>query len=417
MALEHSFLRKRLREKTPDAVVQMMQKTGLSNPVVVEMLAAEGLAALPWDARRQCMHYTLCRNHKPGAVQPEQMAREQVWKHMLRCYREAYPDADAANKCILEFGLVAKEKHKDAPLEADKSDHYHVACFCTEKHYWRRISKISAEKYHIHLNAVAHDGYCSMFRYLREKTKHKPLHELDQDPYFSPLHPKGEQLKALLAQGEVTRKARAARVCFAQPQEQAVPEVRNTFGAAFNWVVDRKLKGTAGALQLQADAAAEVQAGRPRLMEFVRKHRNDLADQIEFVWELMQAPERLVRHNTSRQELLFQAATAATEPSCFKGACANGACRCAELYEKILAFQEVSSLHFRSSVFTALTAGRTKGNVLMIVGGQDSGKTTVPHKGIGCSWLCFGSFLGRSSGHHFHGMRICAHIQCQDFVR
>ena len=377
MAPAQSFPRKRLREKTPNVVVQMMQKTGLSNPVVVEMLAAEGLAALPWDSRRQCMHYTACRNHMPGAVQPEQMSREQVWKHMLRCYTEAYPDADASNKCILEFGLVAKEKHKDALLEADKSDHHHIICFCTEKHYWRRIRKISAERYNIHLNAVAHDGYCSMFRYVREKTKHKPLHELDQDPYFSALHPKGEQLKALLAQGEVTRKARAARLSFEQPQEQAVPEVRNTFGAAFNWVVDRKLKGTHGALQLQADAAAEVQAGRPRLMEFVRKHRNDLPDQIDFIWELMHAPERLVRHTTPRPELLFQAATAATDPGCFASTCANGACKCVELYEKILEFQDVSSLHFRHSVFETLTAGRTKGNALMIVGGQDSGKTTV----------------------------------------
>ena len=32
--------------------------TGLADPLVIEMLAADGLAALPGDARRQCMHCT-----------------------------------------------------------------------------------------------------------------------------------------------------------------------------------------------------------------------------------------------------------------------------------------------------------------------------------------------------------------------
>eukprot|EP00973_Karenia_brevis_P010733 1453604-Karenia_brevis.AAC.1 len=90
------------------------------------MLAADGLAALPWDARRQCMHHTHSRNQKQGAIQPDQLTRMEMWRLILQIYQEAYPDADAKTKSIVKFGLVVKEKHHDAPAEADQSEHHHI---------------------------------------------------------------------------------------------------------------------------------------------------------------------------------------------------------------------------------------------------------------------------------------------------
>ena len=36
-------------------------RTDVTNRLVVELLAADGLAALPGDARRHCVHYTMSR--------------------------------------------------------------------------------------------------------------------------------------------------------------------------------------------------------------------------------------------------------------------------------------------------------------------------------------------------------------------
>ena len=56
-------------------------------------------------------------------------------------------------------------------------------------------------------NAVAHDGYCSMYNYLRSPTKKKPLHELDPTPYHSSGHPQGQVLKDLLEAPSVAKSA------------------------------------------------------------------------------------------------------------------------------------------------------------------------------------------------------------------
>ena len=382
-------LRKRLRCKTAQAPTTQPPAPGRSangrfapgrsaNALLLELFAADGLPVLPDDARRHCVHYTMSTVHKPGAVQPGQLTRKKFWAHLCLCYTEAYPDAASDTNSILQFGLIAREKHKDAEREEDRSTHFHAACFTNDKHKWKRIRDISANRYNIHLNAVAHDGFSSMYRYLKCATTKKPVHELDPKPYYSPLHPEGDELKELLLVGEKLRLARAAKRKLTEPEAaSAKPEVKSLFGTAFNWIVDNKYTGTAGALQLQYDATTELQAGRPRLLEFVRKHRNDLEDQIAFVWELLQAPARLKRFSTPRQELLLEAAAPTLAPQMHKQQCANSSCGCASIYESILGFQYVASVDFRHAVYDCLTAGREKGNALMIVGGKDCGKTTI----------------------------------------
>ena len=115
----------------------------------VERFGEAGLAMLCQDARRFHVHYTHVRTRSPGHKQPDQLTRKQLWEHLVTVYREAYPCADSPTNSILQFGLVAKERHKDAPREEDRSEHNHVATFSDRAHYWRRGRKISADKYGI----------------------------------------------------------------------------------------------------------------------------------------------------------------------------------------------------------------------------------------------------------------------------
>jgi hypothetical protein len=163
MPAVQSTMRKRMRCKTkPTPVAPPPVK--LLSPLELELLGVDGLAGLPEDARRHCVHYTMTKVTKAGAVQPSRLTRQKAWEHLCRLYTEAYPDATSKTNSILQFGLVAQEKHKDAPREEDRSIHFHIATFSEEKHYWKRIRDISAKKYNIYLNAVAHDGYSSMYR-------------------------------------------------------------------------------------------------------------------------------------------------------------------------------------------------------------------------------------------------------------
>ena len=335
--------------------------------MAAEQCAADGLVALSLDARRTHVHYTHVRTDNPADVQPSALTREQFWRHLVTCYQEAYPDATSDTGSILQFGVVVKEKHRLAPHARDREDHHHAPTFSTAKHYWRRVRKVSAEKYHIQLNAVAHECYTTMFRYVRQATAKKPIHELDVTPYYSPGHPQGDALKALLEVGEKYRVARAAK----GPSEPHQAPLRSQFGTVYNWVIDKQLKDKRGATQLQADAVQELKAGRPRLLDFVKKHKSNLEDEVAFCWELHGASQRLERQEKSRVELLYTAAT------CAGSTCANAGRQCKDIYEEILSYQGVDSILFRHRVYDALLYGRRKGNAVMIVGGKDTGKTTV----------------------------------------
>ena len=149
MSTVQSSLNKRLWCKTtPTSTTQPRVQQGPTNPLVLELLGADGLPALPGDARRNCIHWTMARVHKPGAVQPSQMTRKQFWKHLGLCYLEAYPDATSDTKSFLQFGIVAKEEHNNAEREEDRSIHIHCASFSIEKHYWKRIRDIGQEVQH-----------------------------------------------------------------------------------------------------------------------------------------------------------------------------------------------------------------------------------------------------------------------------
>ena len=374
-ALLHTAARRRLWVKQrvePFPALPPEAPAARGVPLAVEVenvavLCADGLLPLPLTAKRRHIHWTHCRTRNPGDVQPESLSRGDFWLHLLRCYREAYPRAETETGTVLEFGLACKELHKDAEREEDRSVHYHAATFATQQVYWKKIRDISEKKYRIKLHAVAHEAYVTMFKYLRQASWKKPIHELDPTPYFSPGHPQGEALKDLLAVGAKYLEVRAQKL----PAPPVEPLARSQFGVVFNWVVDHGLRGAVGVAQLKDDALTELKAGRPKLIDFVKKHRACLQDQLDFCWELVGAREQVVRLRKSRQQLLLEAATDTAK------VCANGHSRCAEAYESILAHHGVPSLEFRQSLFETLQSGRLKGSALMIVGGKDTGKTTI----------------------------------------
>ena len=332
----------------------------------VERCAVDGLAPLPLDGRRRHVHYTHVRTHCPDDVQPHQLTRAAFWKHLARCYTEAYPSADSETGSILQFGVVCKEKHNDAARDVDRSEHHHAAVYCTTSHYWRKVRQISAEKYRVHLNAVAHDAYCTMYNYLRVPTVKKPLCELDPVPFHSPLHPTGDTLRDLLAAG-----AKYLSVRRQKPIGSRDPGLRSQFGIAFKWIVEHRLRGRAGAVQLEVDAVQELRAGRTQLIEFVRKYRSCLEDQLEFCWSLEEAPQRMQRIGKTRLDILLEAAI---DP---QASCKNGHGRCEDRLNEILIHQDVAPSEFGHAIYTALEHGRRKGNAVMVVGGRDTGKTTV----------------------------------------
>lgn len=206
-----------------------------------------------------------------------------------------------------------------------------------------------------------------MYNYLRVPTRKKPLFELDPAPYHSSLHPEGQALRDLLEQGARYLEVRRA----AKPETPQEPAIRSQFGIAYKWIIEHGLRKRKGALQLEADAVQELKAGRPQLLDFVKKHRSCLEDQVEYCWSLHNAPERIARLSMSRLEVLLQ--TAADE----NGTCRNGTQRCATIYNEVLTYQSVPAEKFCHLIYGALEFGRQKGNAVMLVGGKDTGKTTI----------------------------------------
>ena len=364
MLLQGAIRRRLTHKQTPGASASLPGAA-----LAAELQAADGLPALANDARRQHVHWTMVATHNAQDVQPNQLSRVGFWKHLMRCYQEAHPAADSPTGCILQFACVSREKHQNAEKWEDRCDHFHAACFTTEKHYWRRVRRLSAEKYNIQLNAVAHDSYSTMYNYLRKATRRKPLYELDARPYHSPNHPQGDELKALLEVGEACHELRSAKR--SAPHPSATVPLRSPFGIFFQWVTSNNCQGSKGAVRLERDAVYELREGRPQLLDFLRKNRAAVPDLIQYCWALNSADERLARMEQSRVDILLHAATGRAGP------CANATSHCGRLYESILAHQGIDSLDFRHSLYETFLHGRRKGNAMMLVGGKDTGKTTL----------------------------------------
>ena len=187
--------------------------------------------------------------------------RAEFWDHLYRSAREAYPRADTPTGGILEFGMVCKERHKDAPREAYQSARNHCPTHAVDHYLWRKIRHISAKRYGIQLNAVAHDTYTTMFLYLRRPTPKKPAHELDWAPFYTPCHPQGEELKELLTKGHRYQSVRDANAS-GKPSAGLAP-VRSHVGIVFKWVTEHNLRKRKGAQKTRGGCRARVAGWSP----------------------------------------------------------------------------------------------------------------------------------------------------------
>ena len=124
------------------------------------------VTALSDDARRKHVHWVHVRTHNDQHRQPSSFSREEFWAHMVRVYKEVYPDASSAEtQSILLFGLVAKERHAASEKEQEREEHHHVPVYTSQAHYWKPVARRSLEL-GVKLHVARHDGYTAMYVYV-----------------------------------------------------------------------------------------------------------------------------------------------------------------------------------------------------------------------------------------------------------
>ena len=213
------------------------------------------MTALLPDAKRKHMHWVLVRTNDPSHRQPNTFTRQSVWEHLVKVYKEAYPEPANATGAILLFGLVAREYHKDAKEVELRDVHFHGATYSTNQHRWKQVAQLSLEKYNVKLHAACRDGYTCMYEYLKVPSDKKPITELDGDAWMSPLHPRGDMLKRLLAAGQRSNRALQGRTT-RRGTQGGDSEKRFRVTDIFNLVRDSGIKH-ALVLQAKADEMAK----------------------------------------------------------------------------------------------------------------------------------------------------------------
>ena len=332
--------------------------------------------ALGHDKQRVHVHYTHARTFSATDRQPSDFAtRAEFWSHMELVYKEAYPDETSKTGSCLLFGAVAKERHAAAEDEM-RDEHHHVACYCSQRHYWNKVAKISHEKYGVKLNAKAHDGYYSMYSYLSRPTVKKPLSELDAELWLSPLHPRGEMLAKLLKQGEVYVKANGRKRSAGATEAIGGVEPEQKKVRAGDIIHIARASGVKTTLELQSLANTCLSRGDPRLAEFCTAVGEDKLGQIlRAATAVMNAPRALARHTASRMDLLRHASTEL--PCTCRGVWINGA-------KLVLENNAEDVGQFCRDVCAALTAGATRGTNMAVIGAPGCGKSMLfePFTGI-----------------------------------
>ena len=268
-------------------------------PAVVAAIADEGwseLVALSTDAKRKHIHWTHIRTHDPSHKQPSAFTRQEFWEHMVRVYKEVYPEPANSSGSILLFGLVAKERHAEAADDELREEHHHAPCYCSRAHRWRQVAKRSLEHHGVKLHAACHEGYTSMYRYVRQPSSKKPLWEIDAEPFLSDEHPRGELLERLLVVGERSTQIRMGGRVGARAVGQrgagadGVPPRRMRQSDVYDLAKSHSIR-TVQDLQIHANALARD--GDESLAHFCTSAGNRrLQELLAAAWAVLEAPER-----------------------------------------------------------------------------------------------------------------------------
>ena len=361
--------------------LKMKQNAPAFGPVAAQeaAIADEGwseLVALSSDVRRKHIHWTHVRTSDPTHVQPRQLSRQDFWAHLERVYKEVYPEPANQSGSILLFGAVAKELHAESAKEELRDVHHHAPVYCTKQHYWNRIAQVSLERYNIKMHAACHDGYTTMYQYVRSPSSKKPLPELDAELFLSQDHPRGDALRRLLEAG-----ARSTQNRQGDPKRAGGGEGGG--GAAKRIRVSDiyelvRAGGFRHALALQAHAEGLARQGDTTLAEFCTTHGTTrLQEHLNAAWAVLDAPGAMVAAPTRLAKLRV---CAESRDCICEGKWKAGAALILENNGEDIG-------RFGRDICRALAVGAKRGVNIAVVGVPGSGKSTIlqPLESIFCT--------------------------------
>ena len=324
------------------------------------------LTALHEDKRRRHIHWVHARTHQAEHRQPSTFTRAQWWQHLRKVYREVYPEPANETGSILLFGLVCKERHRNSPREAEREEHTHAATYSSVQHYWRAVAAHSLRVYKVKMHAACHEGYTSMYTYLRCPSPKKPLSELDTAPFFSRDHPLGDLLQRLLKAGAAAERGQKKRRGAASGDGAGgeASETRFRGGDIYALALNKNIR-TSMALKVHAQMLASQ--GNPQLAEFCTVRCADLQQLLDSAWSVHEAPRQSLVADGGRMATL----RAATQQACVcSGVWIPGAAF-------VLHNNRESVPDFCSDVAKAFLMGARRGVNLAIIGGPGMGKSML----------------------------------------
>jgi hypothetical protein len=325
------------------------------------------LRELSEDARRKHIHWTHVRTSDPNHRQPSSFSRKQFWQHLCTVYAEVYPDNANKTGSIVLFGLTVKEKHGLANQDVLRDEHHHTAMYCSLQHYWKPIARQSLRVHNVKLHAACHDGYATMYAYLRCPSPKKPFAEIDADPLFSEDHPRGNVLQRLLEVSAARGNGRAGRKRVHAPGQPAASSEEKRFRTSDLYELAGRI-GVRTATALRAHAQQLASQGELQLAEYCTVHGADLQKNLDAAWAVREAPALL---STLQSDRLGRLRMAAQNKQCTcQGVWAPGALR-------VLQLQGEDVNAFCSDVRKALAMGARRGTNLALVGGPGIGKSML----------------------------------------
>ena len=347
-------LRKRLRGKQAAPLHMCTEHDRVVLALLAEAMDAEEdeEAELAPGVLRQHVHFTHVTTQNPEHKQPNEFTRQSFFEHLLRVFKDVYPDEDSPTGSILAFGCVAKEWAGE--------EHNHGPTFCRKQYYWNKVAKRSLQAYGVPLNAKAHRGYFTMYAYLRCPTARKPLSALDAQLWHSEFHPSGQALVKYLQKCKSSADANAKK----EDSSRAGAGKRKRL-SIFEEIREHKLETVTA---LQAHALKESVSGNGALAEYCIRNEAKLEDVLAGAWSIMGAPSQLKLDGMTLMDKLVHASK--TLPCECDGRWAAGAA--AHLQRN-----SIDRGEFCAAVLQALRLGAGRGSNVACIGEGGCGKSTL----------------------------------------
>ena len=296
---------------------------------------------------------------------------------MEKVYNEVYPEEASESGSILLFGGAAKELHAESSKWELRQEHHHAPTYSSKQHLWSRIAKVSLEKHHVKMHAACHDGYTSMYDYVRKPSVKKQLSELDAEFFLSTEHPRGGELRRLLEAGAASNRAQAAKRARSAGGDlvaQAAGDGSATPGGATKRIRVADVYdivrsgGYRHALALQAHAEVLSQQGDVSLARFCTSHGTvRLQEHLKAAWAVIDAPKSLVPTPTRLEKL--------------KDCAMHHQCVCGGIWKAGAAFvlenNRENVARFGRDVCRALALGAKRGVNVAVVGEPGCGKSMI----------------------------------------